>query len=124
MSTTHTNYTAVIPQIFFEDSGVRHLLALMNMNKRGLAQVNEFGAHFEVEEIDGGESYWCEGLDHDISDSIERLIADNKICLVYKYEWDSGGDFDDQEVPFDPVALVDRVPTLVLREVLAKRLAE
>ncbi|MBP9751813.1 MAG: hypothetical protein KBD19_03070 [Candidatus Moranbacteria bacterium] len=130
MSTTYRTYAATIPQVFFEDPGVKHLLALMNMNNRGLAQVDEFGAHFEVEELDGGLSYEFECA-NDADGLIERLIADRKICLVDTgQEWNSGMGCYEQDSEFDrailldPVALADKIPTLVLREVLAKRLAE
>lgn len=124
MSTSYCVYEATIPAKLLEVPGVKHFLALMNLNNRGWARVDVFGAHFEVTEVDSGLSYNCE-CEWIESGFIEELLVDNNICLVYTgREWNSneGTDEPDEE-DFDPVALADRIPTLVLREVLAQRLA-
>lgn len=132
MSTTYTQYEAIIPTIYLDtdDDGVRTLCDFLR--KHGLSQVNDDGIHFRLSEAD------CVGYHIDRAPEaghihgegeydgpvplLAQLIDQNKICLVYGGSWSSGDGYGYEEEELDPVQLAEQVPTLVLQEVLAKRL--
>ena len=133
MSTDHTIYTATIPAMFLGTPEVGALVAFLNEHELVLSEGGN--VHFEVEEVNG-EYYYLRGLSTDpltretfdgfpeggkIS-LLQQLVQNGKICLVYEYSWNSGG-WDEEEEHLDPVGLAEQIPTLILQEVLAKRLA-
>lgn len=130
MSTTYTKYDAIIPTIYADDDGVRTLCDFLR--EHGLSQANDDGIHFRLTEADYG-SYRIDRApeaDHIHGEIypeygpplVAQLIDQNKICLVYNGSWSSGDGYGYEEEKFDPVELAELVPTLVLQEVLAKRL--
>jgi len=132
MSTDYTVYTATIPAMFLGIPEVGALVAFLNEYELALSEGGN--VHFKVEGADSEYYYLCglstgpltpEPLDgfHEEVSLLQQLIQDDKICLVYEYSWSSGDGWDEEEEHLDPVGLAEQIPTLILQEVLAKRLA-
>ncbi len=126
MSSTFTRYGAIIPAMFVGLPEVQLLAAFLSA--RGLVQKKEGGdLHFKVADCDESEGYYLDDLPDDGDDIppeaslLQQLIDTGKVCLVYESSWNSGDEDPEKEVP-DVVALAETIPTLVLREILAKRL--
>jgi hypothetical protein len=64
-----------------------------------------------------------EGDAEDLDDLIAHLIERKALSLTYKYTWCTSGWDEVEELP-DFEESAERLPTLVLQEVLAKRLEE
>lgn len=125
MSSTFTQYAAIIPAMFVGLPEVQLLAAFLSA--RGLVQKEGGDLHFRVTDCDESERYYLDDLPDDGDDMppevslLQQLIDTGKVCLVYESSWNSGGEDPMEEVP-DVVALAETIPTLVLREILAKRL--
>ena len=124
MSSTFTRYGAVIPAMFVGIPEVQILAAFLSA--RGLVQKEGGDLHFKVADCDGLERYSLDDLPDEGDDTpsevalLQQLIDDGKICLVYESSW-SSRDYPEEEV-LDLVSVAETIPTLILREVLAKRL--
>ncbi len=124
MSSTFTTHNAIIPAMYVGIPEVQPLIAFLSA--QGLIRQDGQDLHFKVEDCDGFGSYYIDLPD--VGDDtppeialLQQLINDGKICLVYKSSWNSGGE-DPDEAVVDLVAFAETIPTLILREVLAKRL--
>jgi|GEM_PF-5887152 len=125
MSSTFTRYGAVIPATFVGIPEAQRLIAFLS--EKGLMRKEGQDVHFKVADCDESERYYLDDLPDDGDDAppeaalLQQLIDTGKVCLVYESSWNSGGEDPMEEVP-DVVALAETIPTLVLREILAKRL--
>ena len=121
MGTRFEQYAAIIPSMFTSKSLVPPLSKFLI--EQGLARNEENGdIHFTVEFDWSG--YQIQDLPANTpfnTSLLEHLIDLGEICLIYEWSFDSGDNFDEEEV-WDPVSLAEKIPTLILREVLAKRL--
>ncbi len=119
------SFDAIIPVVHRDHKDVRQLLALLERN--GLVrETGPEGTHFWVSRSEGGPSHTIEDMRPYYKGSVllERVLRQNLICLTWMSEYDSHWDGEDNSQPIDPVALAEQIPTLILQEVLAQRLAE
>lgn len=140
----YNEYIATVPPMYFGHSGIDELLHFFQEGRNGeAAEFDTHGLHFRVITDGRNEQEWeysdrdirimrLQGgavmYGHPIYDRLPALILQGLICLVEVSRWNHG-DADEDDCPcrhaqdrFDPVELAEQVPTLVLREVLAKRL--
>ncbi len=137
MSSSFARYNAIIPVLFIGMPEVQTLIGLLA--DTGVLEDRGGDIHFEVEDCDGEalygdasyyfpsyESHW---LDRSTLPLLRRLVDTGKVCLVYSFAWSSGGGWEDDETRRAPsmdtfLSLVERIPTLILQEILAQRLEE
>ena len=126
MSTSYESYDAFVPAQFCDSSVKRLVSKLLDYGYGGVG-ISDEGARFPV--IDGGTCdspsiawyyqlrmapEWCNEL-------VRKLIKENKISLDFSYHYDSGGGYYEEEgLPDWEHTLLD-CPTLILREILARR---
>jgi len=125
MSSTFYVYTAIIPEIFVGNPEAKTLIT--SLSETGLMQMDGRDVHFTVTDCDGEEKYCLSNYDlpEETSDMIngllQLLIDAGKICLMYEYSWSSRGGNPDEE-PVDAISIAETLSTLVLCEIIAKRL--
>ena len=137
MSTDYCDYAATIPTLFLGVPEVSTLVAFLD--EHVLTSRDGGGVHFRVEEVnreyyrirglpDNSPSHkFFDGFPEEFEDGsttvslLHQLIEAGKVCLVHESSWSSGG-WDEEEAPWDPVGLAEQIPTLILQEVLDKRL--
>lgn len=127
MSTSYNHYVAFIPTMFVREIGEEILRFCLGKK----LEWSQEGVTFEVkgyeeewEEFEEGEgNYNSDDKPHMIFMTLMRnLIRDGKISLTFLYHFDSGDDGDSwMDIP-DWEGVLESCPTLVLRELLAKRL--
>lgn len=125
MSSTFTRYGAVIPAMFVGIPEAKLLIAFLS--EKGLMRKEGQDVHFKVADCDDSGRYYLDDLSDEGDDTssdvalLQQLVDDGKICLIYESS-SSSGDMDPEEKAVDLVAFAETIPTLILREVLAKRL--
>lgn len=126
MSTSYNHYVAFIPTKFVPEIGDEILRLCFGKQLEWSPE----GVRFEVE---GYEEEWeaFEECDYDSDDKffiifmtlMRDLIKNGKISLTFVCHIDLGADGDYEEIaPVDWEARIENCPTLILRELLAKRL--
>ena len=144
-----TTYEAIIPARFHKHPEVISFLEKLDgrpfveSDKGPQVKLDSYGdAHFNVVShgYDGNPNVSWYAHEHyldsdDIRNELDHLVEANLICLVHVKTsvWNTGGEYGDEEdfssrtdycSVEDPEALCDKIPTLILQEVLRKRLAE
>ncbi len=130
MATTYHTYTATIPAKFAEVADVEQVTKFLRVS--GLLNVGangdiHFGGIIEGDNDPGSYQLRHAGpatieLYSIAQTALQKLIRENRVCLSYVGCRCSSDSFDEPE-SFDPVEVAERIPTLILQEVLAKRLA-
>lgn len=134
MSSVYITSKCIIPSIRQNDANVRCFLQFLQGNEVP-HEVDENGdVSFLVHESEYGDCYTVDDAPDNelmhgcltpgrIRPLLCKLVDENKVCLVLESYWDSGWspeDFDDSSP--DYVGMAEQIPTLILQEVLAKRL--
>jgi hypothetical protein len=143
-----TTYEAIIPARFHKHPEVISFLEKLNgpfleSDMPSPVELDSYGdMHFKLlsHGYDGSPntSWYIEEQYPDFNDiciELDHLVEANLVCLMHVKTsvWNTGGDYDDGESSSmrsdycsvdDPDALCDKIPTLILQEVLRKRLAE
>ena len=125
MATTYVEYNARISKCYEDECW------LILMFLREQKALHEKGDFFVFRVVDGDDYYGFRlgKIDHHLPEhnkeasTLQKLIERNRVELTEVKAFCSSWGFNDDK-PCNPVELADSIPTLILQEVLARRLQE